>query len=761
MSDSSSVASHPSIRPDLPGMDEAEIYSQLERIVASPLFQQAEQPIRLLRFIVECSLTGGEAPKEYRLAVEALGRGPGFDPRNDTIVRVQVRKLRAKLAKYYETDGAFDPIVIELPVGLYAAKFHKNPLRSEPALEPKPAEPARRRERARQILGLIGVCAILLAAFVISRFFRRAPASIEAPQLTRLTWDRNLYLDPALSADGKKLVYAADSGRGNLDLWEQGTSGGEPIRLTSDSMDHREPVISPDGQHVVFRSDRENGGLWELTVGSSEPPNRFSDEGRQPRFSPDGERLAFWVPGTPNAPNEPLSPLFFGPSSSVRALQHGMIFCTDPHTLRVRLLPLTLAAAGLPAWSPDGRHVIVYGASEIDPFRQEDADWWVAPTANTETPIKPIRTGIVPRLRSMGVDPVLYPPAWIAGKLYFSARSGETVDLWQAQISDRTYRVEGDIRKVTLGNGSALNPTASASGSLAFSMASGEVNLWALPIQANLGVPAGALERITSGAAPKFWSSVSADGRMVAYSSYRFGWVDLFTRNLQTGATREIASAAEQPKISPDGSQIVFSRPEDGKATIYEVSTAGRLPVRIVADGGEVAGWSADGRSILYDRGSHLHGHRFYLDAKKDTEFARHPVEDSFLESLSPDEHWLALICQSRLYLAAIKGRAAAPDDEWIPVSEPSDSVDLARWSPDGNLLYFVSNRDGHRCIWAQRLAAGSHKPEGAPWAVYHFHAGSPSMDYLSPEVLSFDVSADKLVFALGEFNSTVFLLRH
>ena len=194
-------------------MDEAEIRSELERIVASRIFHQAEQPIRLLRFIVECTLHGGEAPKEYRLAVEALGRGPEFDPRSDTIVRVQVRKLRAKLTKYYETEGASDPVVIDLPVGLYAARFHKKPLADGPASETTGRAP-RRNRCARQILALIAVCAIAPAVFLASRFFRPAPPQIEAPQLTRLTWDRSLYLDPALSADGKKLIYAADGGKG-------------------------------------------------------------------------------------------------------------------------------------------------------------------------------------------------------------------------------------------------------------------------------------------------------------------------------------------------------------------------------------------------------------------------------------------------------------------------------------------------------------------------------------------------------------------
>jgi hypothetical protein len=53
---------------------------------------------------------------------------------------------------------------------------------------------------------------------------------------------------------------------------------------------------------------------------------------------------------------------------------------------------------------------------------------------------------------------------------------------------------------------------------------------------------------------------------------------------------------------------------------------------------------------------------------------------------------------------------------------------DKQRWSPNGNLLYFVSERDGFRCIWAQRLDPGSKRPVGALFAVYHSHSPQRSL---------------------------------
>ena len=61
--------------------------------------------------------------KEYVIATEALGREGSFDPRLDPIVRTEARKLRARLAKYYQTEGSSDPLRVEFPKGSYVPFF--------------------------------------------------------------------------------------------------------------------------------------------------------------------------------------------------------------------------------------------------------------------------------------------------------------------------------------------------------------------------------------------------------------------------------------------------------------------------------------------------------------------------------------------------------------------------------------------------------------------------------------------------------------
>ena len=81
--------------------------------------------LQLLEFVVESSLRGDAGHlKETTIGVEVFGRTPDYDPKVDTIVRSQAWRLRAKLRKYYSSEGANDPLLIEIPTGQYAPSFH-------------------------------------------------------------------------------------------------------------------------------------------------------------------------------------------------------------------------------------------------------------------------------------------------------------------------------------------------------------------------------------------------------------------------------------------------------------------------------------------------------------------------------------------------------------------------------------------------------------------------------------------------------------
>jgi serine/threonine-protein kinase len=111
-------------RPDDLVASEPSPTEQLTRILASETFQQADRLKRFLTFVVKEALAGRQDDlKEYVIGVRVFRKEETFDPRTDPIVRVQARRLRAKLARYYREEGLTDALIIDLPKGGYAPLF--------------------------------------------------------------------------------------------------------------------------------------------------------------------------------------------------------------------------------------------------------------------------------------------------------------------------------------------------------------------------------------------------------------------------------------------------------------------------------------------------------------------------------------------------------------------------------------------------------------------------------------------------------------
>jgi hypothetical protein len=106
--------------------DRTQFQAEIEKLVASHALHGSESLCKLLRYLGRQALEHpGTAVKEYQIATEVFGRQADFDPQLDSMVRVQAGRLRTKLAEYYNTEGATDRIVVELPKGSYAVAFHE------------------------------------------------------------------------------------------------------------------------------------------------------------------------------------------------------------------------------------------------------------------------------------------------------------------------------------------------------------------------------------------------------------------------------------------------------------------------------------------------------------------------------------------------------------------------------------------------------------------------------------------------------------
>jgi hypothetical protein len=109
-------------KPAEPGTTEK--LEQLEKVLRSETLAGSESLRILLQYLVLKTI-GDQAIhlKEYIIATEVFGRSGDFDARTDSVVRVQAKRLRAKLQEYYELEGSSDKIFIDVPKGHYNVAF--------------------------------------------------------------------------------------------------------------------------------------------------------------------------------------------------------------------------------------------------------------------------------------------------------------------------------------------------------------------------------------------------------------------------------------------------------------------------------------------------------------------------------------------------------------------------------------------------------------------------------------------------------------
>ena len=415
-----------------------------------------------------------------------------------------VNKCLAKKAeeRYQHADG--------LLVDLQALRRDLEPEASRVSAKPAPAK-----RSSPMILG--AVAAVVVIALGLGWWFGRGgEATTQPPQynLTQITRDTGITVDPALSLDGKLLAYASDRrSQGDLNIWVEQLAGGDPIQLTKHEADDNSPSFSPDGSQIVFESDRDGGGIYVVSaLGGS--PRRVAGAGRSPRFSPDGASISFSRIESDSA-NQFYRRIYVVPVSGGPA----------------RKVELNLDFALPPVWSPEGKYLLFAGATEPGGFGVIQAmDWWTVPSEGGEAVALGARelflqSGIVSDRWLTWIQ----PQQWMADGNYvlFSADSrGGASNLWQVQLSADGRSLIGEPQRLTSGTGEQ-SPSATQDGRIAFVDAIQDWDIWKLPIDANAVEVRGEPERVISGLSRDNFPSIPADARSLIYTSNRAGNGDI------------------------------------------------------------------------------------------------------------------------------------------------------------------------------------------------------------------------------------------
>jgi tetratricopeptide (TPR) repeat protein len=198
-----------------------QVRHELERVLAAPSFAGAKGQQRLLSHLVERRLAGDTAVlKESVLGIEVFGRpADRFDPAADSIVRVEARRLRKRLARHYASGGREAPVEIVLPVGGYVPEFRPRTAR---AAEAPPDHAAELVARGNFFLRPGTEAGLRKALVRFTEAAELAPASADAHMGVARTWTGliGMLFEPALpgarhAREAAERALAIDPARGD------------------------------------------------------------------------------------------------------------------------------------------------------------------------------------------------------------------------------------------------------------------------------------------------------------------------------------------------------------------------------------------------------------------------------------------------------------------------------------------------------------------------------------------------------------------
>ncbi len=600
---------------------------------------------------------------------------------------------------------------------------------------------------------IAAVAVLLTAAALGTRLISPDDTSSETRRtLQRVTFDdASLSRDGSWSPDGQWIVFVSDRG-GNTDLWRQRVGDPDPERLTTSDAGESQPEWSPDGRAIVSRSERDGGGLYIIPA-SGGKERMISGFGYEPRWSPDSTRVLFKrsviLPDLP----------------TIYVVRLGG---RPPQPLRRDVLARFKSVQA--AWHPDGRRVSIWGTDQ-----QGETRFLNVPLDDGKVTSAILSAAVQRNLLDMTPRRFVWAPS--RKYIFFEAQSGDTNNVWRITTDPSTEELTDGPVRLTTGTGRESTVAVSHDGTkLVFTSSTSRTRLWAFPLDSGHGRIVGEPYPITRGTTGEVDFDAKADGSTVAYRAVRAGRNELWERSLGEGRERLLLSSPDwklvKPRWSPDGARLAFLRcGSEGGAPVLAVLNADGSGEQALTRPNEIemlaSDWSNSGESILgscrFSRSDRYSTCVLPVSSNSSSSSVRviasDPKRNLFNQRFSPDQRWITFLAHDLMYNATSTIYVIpATGGSWRAMTDGAAFDDKPRWGPDGRVLYYVSDREGVKNVWARRFDHTTGLPVGDPFPITSFR--SPQF-LISPQAVQMDIAitATHLMVPMSESRGDIWML--
>jgi len=524
--------------------------------------------------------------------------------------------------------------------------------------------------------------ATLVVSAAVAVLRRSPPAFVSGRAVAVVSSSDELELDAAISPDGRLVAFTAGP-LGARRIFVKQVAGGRSLAVSEGvTGDHRWARWNPDGSAILFHAD---SGFYSVApLGGPVTPLPGSNAAiATADWSPDGSAIVFRR----------------GDTLLIQAIAGGT--------------PRPVASGGdiaAPAWSPNGKHIAfargnsayVNAPGNVAP----SSVWIVSADGGDPWPVTDSS-----RFNSA---PVWSPDG--RSVLFVSDRDG-TRDVYEQPLNAR-IRPTGPAMRLTSGL-NVYSFSLSADGTrMAYSVLLLRRNIWAAPIRADRPSTFRDARQITRESHSVEGLSVSRDGKWLLYDSNRDGNQDLFKLaladdSLRSGPVQLTRNTGNNfmARLSPDSHEIVF----------YSTRLGARQVFIMNADGGDVSGlsapgiagvypdWSPDGRQIVFSKPeqdvevSRRNQDRTWSPPRKTSAAACVGGAAASFPRWSPDGRWISVTCRAGA-VHLIDAGGGAP--RVLPL--PGIAAWFAEWGTNPDIAFVKQQRTG--AIWAISVASGRAK---------------------------------------------------
>ncbi len=652
------------------------VLEEVDRICKSAEFARSKRMIALLRFLVDAYFADElERLSERSIGQAIFARTDDWDPSTDTIVRSEVRRLRAKLQVYYEGVGSSDPVRIIVPKGAYIPQFEAvaRPEVAVPFPMSAQAEPSR--WRSRPLILVSAVAIVTLTALVLWLVMARTRPQQEVLYKTvPFTSDLGQEFSPAVSPDGRWIAYAAHQSGGETRIYIKDIDGKGLHAVTPSGKISLFPAWSPNGQSLAYLqveaqqvfvrihrvADLSNDNDRTITAITRET-GRWSDQPSPllgnpgPIWMPDGHRILL----------------------SDCARPHCGLFIVNDQGARTWLTSAPSDGRDFyPRLSPDGSTVAFvryysHGSSDIYTM--------------------PARGGEAVRIThdQRAIQGIAWDPD--GRTLVASWNRDGAFALWR-------IRLGGEMTKLHIDAGAPAEPSVSPTGAIAYVESTENWNIWRAPLAPDgMGKPA----LLLSSSGRNYDARYSPDGKEIAFVSDRSGNMQLWTANADGSDLKQRTNIAGTwmggVSWSPDGATIAFDARPEGYSSIYLIDLASNTMRRLDNNRFEerMPSFSHDGRSLYFnstrDGGVDIWRYEFKTGALEKFQipnaFAAAELNNSGILLLGSRHGEIWTLASPKAQPVRWAGVTANPDLSWFPgtsglfftQAEPSGEFELCR----------------------------------------------------------------------------------